>query len=92
MQDNYEEIKDILPRIEIKYESNQATLNGYYYENKNIYKCSTIEEAVDKSDIIIGSIPFMKNNSEVYAIFSDKNIRLDELVKKDNKSKIYQRV
>lgn len=58
-------------------------------ENKNIYKCSTVEEAVDKSDIIIGSIPFMKNNSEVYATFSDKNIRLDELVKKENKSKIF---
>lgn len=58
-------------------------------ENKNIYKCSTIEEAVDKSDIIIGSIPFMKNKAEVYATFSDKNIRLDELVKKDNKSKTF---
>lgn len=58
-------------------------------ENKNIYKCATIDEAVDKSDIIIGSIPFMKNNAEVYATFSDQNIKLEELVKKDNKSKTF---
>ena len=58
-------------------------------ENKDIIKCNSIEEAVDKSEIIIGSIPFMKNNEEMYATFSDKNIKLDDLVKRKCKNKTF---
>ena len=58
-------------------------------ENKDIIKCNSIEEAVDKSEIIIGSIPFMKNNEEVYATFSDKNIKLDDLVNRKCKNKTF---
>ena len=58
-------------------------------QNKDIIKCNSIEEAVDKSEIIIGSIPFMKNNEEMYATFSDKNIKLDDLVKRKCKNKTF---
>lgn len=58
-------------------------------ENKDIIKCNSVEEAVDKSEIIIGSIPFMKNNEEMYATFSDKNIKLDDLVKRKCKNKTF---
>ena len=58
-------------------------------DNKDIIKCNTLEEAVDNSEIIIGSIPFMKNNEEVYATFSDKNIKLDDLVKRKCKNKTF---
>ena len=58
-------------------------------DNKDIIKCNTLEEAVDNSEIIIGSIPFMKNNEEVYATFSDKNIKLDDLVNRKCKNKTF---
>ena len=58
-------------------------------DNKDIIKCNTLEEAVDNSEIIIGSIPFMKNNEEMYATFSDKNIKLDDLVKRKCKNKTF---
>lgn len=58
-------------------------------DNKDIIKCNTLEEAVNNSEIIIGSIPFMKNNEEVYATFSDKNIKLDDLVNRKCKNKTF---
>ena len=58
-------------------------------ENRKIIKCNTLEEAIKKSDVIIGSIPFMKNNEEMYATFSDEKIKLNDLVNKKHKDKIF---
>ena len=58
-------------------------------ENRKIIKCNTLEEAIKKSDVIIGSIPFMKNNEEMYATFSDEKIKLNDLVNKKYKDKTF---
>ncbi len=58
-------------------------------ENKRIIKCKNIDEAIDNSNTIIGSIPFMKNKEEMYATFSDKHIKINDLAKRDYKNKIF---
>ena len=58
-------------------------------ENKSIKKCKNIDEAIQKSSTIIGSIPFMKNNNEMYVTFSDKQIKIDDLTKKKYKNKTF---
>lgn len=58
-------------------------------KNKEILKCKTIDEAIEKSDIIIGSIPFLKSETEMYATFSDKHIEINDLIKKEHKDKIF---
>ena len=58
-------------------------------EDKTIKKCESIEEAIEKSEIIVGSIPFLKSNGEMYTSFSDKIIRVEEFTKKKNKDKIF---
>lgn len=57
--------------------------------NKKIIKCKTIDEAIEKSEIIIGSIPFSKSENEMYAIFSEKHIEIKDLVRKQYKEKIF---
>ena len=46
---------------------------------KRIKKCDTLEDAIYNSKIIIGSIPFSRNNEEMYASFSDKTIKIEDL-------------
>lgn len=58
-------------------------------EDKTIKKCESIEEAIEKSEIIVGSIPFLKSNGEMYTSFSDKIIRVEEFTKKKYKDKIF---
>ena len=58
-------------------------------ENKRIIKCKNIDEAIDNSNTIICSIPFMKNKEEMYATFSDKHIKINDLAKRDYKNKIF---
>ena len=48
-------------------------------EDKRIIKCNTLETAINKSQVIIGSIPFSRNNEEMYATFSDKTIKIEDL-------------
>lgn len=43
---------------------------------KNKYHCNTLEEAIDKSNIIITSIPLTKDMENVNVVFSDKNINV----------------
>lgn len=62
---------------------------NFIEENTKIIKCKSIEEAVKSSNIIIGSIPFSKSKNEMYAIFSEKHIQIDELIKGDNSKKIF---
>ncbi len=58
-------------------------------ENNQIVKCKNIEDAINASDIIIGSIPFSKNEEEMHATFSDKNIKIRDLVKNKHSNKIF---
>ena len=58
-------------------------------EDKTIKKCKSIDEAIENSKIIIGSIPFLKSNGEMYTSFSDKIIRVEEFTKKKYKDKIF---
>ena len=56
-------------------------------ENKNIIKTKTLDEAIEKSNIIIGSIPFASDDNKMYSTFSEKDIKIEDLVKKNNKDK-----
>lgn len=58
-------------------------------ENKTLKKCESIEEAIEESKIIIGSIPFLKSNGEMYTTFSDKIIRVENFTKKKYKDKLF---
>lgn len=62
---------------------------NFIEENPKIIKCKSVEEALKSSNIIIGSIPFSKSKNEMYAIFSDKHIKIEDLVKNDNSKKIF---
>ena len=55
--------------------------------NENILKAKTLDEAIENSNIIIGSIPFASDDNKMYATFSEKDIKIEDLVKKNNKSK-----
>lgn len=58
-------------------------------ENDKIIKSKNINEAIEASDIIIGSIPFLKSEGEMYAIFSEKHIKIKDLVKNKYKDKVF---
>lgn len=58
-------------------------------ENKNLAKSKNLQDAIEVSDIIIGSIPFLKGEQEMYATFSNKSIPINELVKHKYKSKTF---
>lgn len=69
---NYEEIKDVLPRTEIKYESNQATLNGYYYENKNSDYLVVVSHGMqDGADSLLAVCKYFYDSG--YNVFSYDN-------------------
>ena len=56
-------------------------------ENKNIIKTKTLDEAIENANIIIGSIPFASDDNKMYATFSEKDIKIEDLVKRNNKNK-----
>ena len=58
-------------------------------ENDNIKKGDNLDEVIEKSDIIIGSIPFASDENKTYATFSEKDIKITDLAKKKNKNKIF---
>lgn len=58
-------------------------------ENDKITKCANLEETINRSDIIIGSVPFLKGEDEMYATFSNKPIKVEELLKNRHKDKIF---
>ena len=58
-------------------------------ENKNIIKSSSLNEAIENSDIIIGSIPFAHDENKMYAAFSENDIEIKDLIKKNNKNKTF---
>ena len=56
-------------------------------KNQRIIKCKSINEAIEKTNTIITSIPFLKDENEVYATFSDDIIQLDDLIENKYKNK-----
>ena len=58
-------------------------------ENKKIVKCENIQNAIDNSKCVIGSIPFTKGNSETYAVFSNEHIYTHDFTDKNYKNKIF---
>ena len=58
-------------------------------ENQKIIKCKNMEEAIDSSNVIIGSIPFSKNEEETYAVFSDKHIKINDFTKENYENKVF---
>lgn len=57
--------------------------------NDDIIKCNNLDEAIKNSDIIVGSVPFLKGEDEMYATFSEKHIKIDDLTKNKYKNKIF---
>lgn len=54
--------------------------------NKNIVKCEYIKELTDECNIILGPIPLSKNNIEVNTPFSDRKVKIEDIIKNiDNK-------
>ena len=58
-------------------------------EDQGLKKCKSVKEAIENSDVIIGSVPFAKDSEKMYAVFSDKDIEINDLVKKKYKGKIF---
>ena len=50
-------------------------------KNEAIIKCQTIEEVVEKSSIIISSIPLSSNEEKVNMPFSEQELTVEELIK-----------
>lgn len=48
--------------------------------NKNIVICKNLQEAVEKSKIVIGPIPFSSNEDYINTPFSDNKIKIRELI------------
>lgn len=60
-------------------------LENFFNKKKNndkIVMCSNIEETIKKSNIVIGGIPFLKDEIFINAPFSSRNITIDELKEK----------
>lgn len=53
-------------------------------DDKEIYMCDSIEEALNKSCIIISAIPFSKDGVFINSPFSEKEIKIDELLACEN--------
>ena len=69
---NYEEIKNVLPRKEIKYSSNNATLNGYFYENDSIDNLIIVSHGInDGADSLLFVCKYFYDLG--YSVFSYDN-------------------
>lgn len=49
-------------------------------ENKNIIFCDKIEDAVKNAKIVIGPIPFSKDGKQINTPFSEKNVKIKEII------------
>ena len=58
-------------------------------QNKDIIKSKSLNEAIENSDIIIGSIPFARDENKMYAAFSENDIEVKDLIKNNNKDKTF---
>ena len=57
-------------------------------DDGRIEKCSSLKQALEKSQVIIAPVPFSGNSESINTPFSDERIMIDELLK-NNKSKIF---
>ena len=57
-------------------------------DNSSIEKCNSLEEGIDKSQIIIAPVPFSSNGETINTPFSKEKIKIIDLLNK-NKSKIF---
>ena len=58
-------------------------------ENSKISIENNLEIAIEKSDIIIAPVPFSKNGEDIMTNFSDKKIKIEELLKNYNDKVIF---
>lgn len=52
------------------------------YNHKDIHVCKKLEECIEKSDVIISSIPFSRDNVSVIAPYSEQEIKLEDIYTK----------
>lgn len=60
-----------------------------FIENSKISIENNLDMAIEKSDIIIAPVPFSKNGEDVMTNFSDKRIKIEELLKNYNDKVIF---
>lgn len=58
-------------------------------DDGRLIKSKSLKDAIEKSEIIIGSVPFLKSNGEMYATFSEEHIKLDDLIEKNYEDKVF---
>ena len=49
-------------------------------ESPNVKKCNTLEDVIEKSEIIIGPVPMTNDNVNLTAPFADTKIEIEELI------------
>ena len=54
-------------------------------DDDEIVMCNSLNDAIDKSHIIISAIPFSKNGISINSPFSEKEINIKELVNGESK-------
>lgn len=57
-------------------------------DDGRIEKCSSLKQALEKSQVIIAPVPFSGNSESINTPFSDEKIMIEELLK-NNKGKIF---
>ena len=57
-------------------------------KEENVKVCASIQEIVNKSDVLIGAIPFSKNNIEINSAYSDKKVTIQDLIENLQNKKI----
>ena len=62
-------------------DNNEVYTYGLEKLEKDIIKCSTIKEAVQNAEIVIGPTPFSSNGITINAPFSEKEISIKDVIK-----------
>lgn len=57
--------------------------------DKRIVKVQNLKDAICESEIVIGAIPLLKENGEIYSDFSNKHININELTTEKYKNKVF---
>lgn len=72
---------------------NQVYIYGIEQEEilkeNNIIKCKSLEEVIEKSEIILGPMPISKDDETINAPFSKENIRIIDVIQNMDKEKIF---
>ncbi|HHX59634.1 MAG TPA: hypothetical protein GX707_02675 [Epulopiscium sp.] len=57
--------------------------------NSSVKQCKSLEEAINDSDIIIGPIPCSQNDKDLFTMYYDKKIKVEDVLKRMNKHQIF---